>query len=455
MNVDTLCQYYGVRSFYHVLHDPLKPTQRSIQGFVDATNEAYYITAYEYTPKKYKFLLFRNQLHYLQLYKAVDRSQQCFYSVYCYGPRFLYLDLEIFVKKLSDAPTRLAIAKLMVSHLSTIFNTGSISLQCEYTKQIKGNTFVVFDNSRQQSKSQSKLSFHIFNKQIVWTNLDSMLQNIRKIKDYFRTVNTFNLNNHNMRMCLQILSGIDTTVYSKCQFFRLCNCIKRGEMSSRKRLILPTLDTLNHLQQVNINQADDCINKQKQWLPMINQIPHASGTITTLKRRTITENSTILCTSIEITNDKCYTCVSSNNYLARYTFLSTTNTLEWQEHRCLNTNCIFKTYTSLNNDIQYPRCFSNIPLPISELEQINKACKVFQLKISDSYKFIFQDNKISHEWNKSYILYFTRNIKCQCEQHPILLYAKNEKHRYLSTDGKYTYQCNNCKRFHNINNYTH
>ncbi len=443
MDIVGLIQHFKVKLFYYVLYNFQKPQRETLQSYIENNRlRAYFAIAHEYSYRKYQFLLFNDVQHFQCFYAHVDSAQRCFYSMYLFRHRYLYMDIDL------EIDTHIADIDLhRVSHqfiecISNTFSNENIKWHFETNYANPFTKCIVFDSSRCiKSGKKYKVSLHLFNRGVTWNTVEDMMHDIKTLKTHAIAANReTNANTLQMRLknnitYYDLIHAIDLSVYDQLQLMRQPESHKFGEPLSTKRILFGISKECDILTKIIVNQSDNIEWKTKIWAPYLNTQSDVKLKIRTLKVAiSKTKNTHVRCTEINFTNDRCYMCSDSSNYIILYDFESRTNELKWQELRCRNSGCGWKVYKPINTTVEYPRSFANIPLGKSQIEKIFGALNTFGIVIIDPYKYIFIDHKI-REINDAIIIPFTKftsaNAIAQCGHTPEQLKCRKPSNKFI------------------------
>ncbi len=439
MDIDQVLLYWKIPQFYYPLHNILKPNQHTMQEYIRKNDlKHFFPVAIEYKPKKFKYALLKNMQQYIFLYESANIIDRNFYAVYLYAPRYLYLDIDCVVKSKVALVDLKKEAKQLIYWLCHRLNMkmNNFTYQSNKIQRINFDQFAVFDSSRYIDIGEYKISIHVFNPNVVWYNIDNMIQDIKKLKTVAQKFN------------IRLPAAIDLSVYKKLQLMRMPECYKNGDRNSRKKLLFGPVDDSKLSKLIELNQVDYIEGESRIWQPFVNiSFRNTGHKLQELKQVANSEFSTVVrCIVARITNDKCYSCTASDtcNKIVQYEFESSINKLHWMEERCLNQACKVFRYESINSNVKYPRTLANIPLSIDELEGINVALKKFGIDSGDQYKFIFRHDDMINNKLRIELQFHDHVLQTKCKHEPRSFYIKNKKHAYYHCDGKYTIQCNKC-----------
>ena len=441
MDIMELLQKFNVKIFYYALHNAQYPNRSSLQGYIQAQNvQSFFPIAYEHRHQKYWFFLFNDVNEFIRLYSDVDYTQRRFYCMYLFMPRNFYMDLDLETNVYRSKHELKHIASRFIKWLSDLLNSENMAWNFEKVKPIDCSEFIVFDSSRWLSCGKRfKISLHILSDCLVWSDIGRMKSDIQKIKVY----------GTNERLA----GGIDLSVYKKLQLLRQSESHKFGDISSTKKVLFGIPKESLFVNKVQINQVDNIDGKPRHWVPHLNSQSHARLKIIALREHTAVECKRIQCNDIYLTNDNCFMCAASENYVIRFDFESNINGLTWTELRCANKKCYWKIYAATNSTIKYPRTVANLPLQIQEIEELYLALEIFQLQIHDPYGYIFSDWTIKQTSDQTTLRFtkYTNNITARCGHQPEQLICKKPSHKYFKQNGPYSIQCNCCyRKFTNI-----
>ena len=405
-----------------------------------------YMLLSKYNEKCIRFARFKNIDHFECVFFNIKSHMRTFFHVLTSPSRRFYADIDFISNDVKLLKISKEIGMKILQKIKYIFCTQK---GLKYHKQEINNSkidWILYDSSRYKSNKEVKLSFHIFNNNILYKNLEDLRHDINFITEFDGNddFNSHDIVNHNVVDILKTPNSFDQSVYNCAdyQLLRMSGCIKLDDLKSVKKLIFPS--NLTFKEELKINQCDyvlpknDTISKYKN---SINSLNNEESMILIVRKKNISENCV---------------CVNSNNGLFIYNFASKINNLEWEEKRCMKCGSIKVIYS--NSSIEYPRQYCNLPLNDNkEIEKINFAINKFKIQIKNekNYGFIFKANGFKKDLDKKkikYMITFTKDVIATCGHNPNTFYVKSFDNKFINIDGRFSYYCSHCQKFFNINN---
>ena len=391
-------------------------------------------------------------------FKSIDHFENIFFSTPIYirtfahlltsPSRTLYLDVDFITNDIDLLKISADVGMEILGIIKYIF---SIEKGLKY-QQIQNDkiNWVLYDCSRYKSNELIKLSFHIFNNNMLYKNLEDLICDVNFITQF---VGSYNFKDDCVAKdyaikILKISTSLDKSVYSckHYQLLRMPHCIKPNDIASMKRLIFPKKLTFKEELQINKCNTEKFVNKV-----VIKSDINVDPDDKILLNPNTSKNDKLMFNK-EIMLEKCC-CKNSNNKLIMYSFSSKINNLKWKEKRCVKCGLLNIIYS--NSMIKNPRQYCNLPLnDIKEIEKIYFAINKFKITTEDNYCFIFKDKEFQKDLLKKQLKYkitFTKNVIALCTHNPNTFYVKSSDNKYLKKDGYFAYYCNKCKKYFNSN----
>lgn len=423
-----------------------------------------FVVAYN-NSRTYKFAVFQSIEQFIFIYTIIPLQIRSFFNVFSSSRRSLYIDIDFQTECLLYLNISQQILQ-RIGHIFRIFFTkyrNELKFSSQYTDNQIASHFSLYNQTRMVSNKRLKLSFHILNNYIQYSQPNDLHNDLQLFQSkYIKLVASIS-NSNIWKLAITILSSdcIDYTVYNNdhYQLLRMPYSIKLNDMNSVKNLIYPP--NLSLIQQIKMNQSlANCLpikSIQTQYTNEPSLLVKSAPLISKQRRKT---SQFVEILSIKYNQNNSCVCNSSINTILHGQYKSKLNNTIWEETFCYNCNTLFKCRNHTLKIKQNSRIYANIDLSCNQIEYIHQALLKFKIHI-DNYHYIFHaihkntpivnvnnSNQICDKQIKVKFSSFIRGICKHNLSFMIIHLSETMAARY----GAFSIYCTQCKWF-NLNDF--